>query len=333
MCLMELIIKVFKIKHRDLLAILVSNMLVILFYYLLFENSEIVYPATISIFITTIYFLVEIIKYKKFEQALQESKASVDYSTENIDYDKEEIFNVINDIHKDYLNKIYDLTQEKHEKENLFSTWVHNMKTCVTVIDLACEKGLIDENKEVYFKDIKEENNLLKKNLEECLNILRLEDFSRDYITENYNVKKLVQDVVNSKKRDFIYKGVFPKVNIDENLCIYTDKKWCVYMIEQIVSNAIKYSKDKSGSNIIIEATDKIGYIELKVIDEGIGISKEDLSRVFDPFFTGNNGRNDRSATGIGLYMVKLIAKKLGHEVKLESQVEKGTKVIIKFIY
>lgn len=202
------------------------------------------------------------------------------------------------------------------------------MKTSVTVIGLACEKSSLSIDFKSCINDIEDENNILKKNLEECLNILRVDDFSRDYIINSCNLNELVNIVVNSKKRDFIYKGVYPKVNIDKDIYVYTDRKWFEYMLGQIISNSIKYSNDK----VEISAKNNINNtIELLIKDNGIGISKEDLPRVFDPFFTGSNGRRERSATGIGLYMVKVISKKLGHSIEIESEFKYGTSVKITF--
>lgn len=331
MYLIELIIKVGKAKSRELLALAINTSVIILFYYLLFENSEVVYPLMLSGFIISIYFIVEVIKYKVFQEKLKDSEVSPNYHNSNLSSNEEEILNTISNIHREYLNRIDTLNQEVDEREQLFSQWIHNMKTSITVIDLACEKDELTNGCNKCIEDIKEENSILKKNLEECLNVLRLDDFSRDYITTSCNLMGMVNAVVNSKKRDFIYKGVFPTVSIEHNINVYTDKKWCVYMIEQIVSNAIKYSEDKKGNKIEICAVRKNEEIELLIRDEGIGISKEDLPRVFEPFFTGSNGRKERNSTGIGLYMVKIIAKKLGHCISLASQVGSGTDFKIVF--
>lgn len=332
MYLMELIIKVLKVKSREITVLIINTFIIVIFYYLLFENSEVIYPLILSGFIILIYFISETIKYKSFMDKLEDSKKSPNYRYSNVNLSEEEILDSINDIHKDYIEQIDILNQEIRERDTLFSQWIHNMKTSITVIDLACEKRESNSDYINCIEDIKEENSSLKKNLEECLNILRLDDFSRDYITDPCNLKELVNNVVNSKKRDFIYKGVFPKVTIDEDIYVYTDKKWCGYMLEQIISNSIKYSKSKNGNKIEILAKYNDTTIELLIKDEGIGISKEDLPRVFDSFFTGNNGRTERNASGIGLYMVKLISKKLGHDVEIESELEVGTqvKVILK---
>ena len=330
MSIIKLIIKVAKVKSRDLIALIINTFLIVLFYYLLFENSEIIYPLMLSAFVVLVYFITEIIRYRSFLEKLEDSKKSPNYNSVDVNSNEEQILNVISEIHQDYLKKIYSLNLRIKDRDNLFSQWIHNMKTSITVIDLACENSTLNLENTNYIADIKEENNRLKKNLEECLNVLRLDDFSRDYITVTCNLRKLINAAVNSKKRNFIYKGVFPKVNINENIYVYTDKKWCSYMLEQILSNAIKYSNN--GKKIEISATDVGNKIELVIKDEGVGIIREDLQRVFDPFFTGKNGRQERSATGIGLYMVKIISKKLGHAVEMESEPGAGTQVKIIFL-
>lgn len=331
MYLMDLIIKVAKVKSRELTTLIINTLVIVAFYYLLFENSEIIYPLMLSTFVIVIYFIIEVILYKGFQEKLYDSKRSPNYRGAGVSSNEGEILSIISDIHKEYLNRIHTLNQEKTEGEALFSQWIHNMKTSITVIDLACEKSILDMEKESCILDIKEENNTLKKNLEECLNVLRLDDFSRDYITEHCKMRDLVSNTVNLNKRDFIYKGVFPKVIIDENIYVYTDRKWCEYMINQIISNAIKYSDSKCGKVIEISAAINNNMVELIIKDEGIGITKEDLPRIFDPFFTGSNGRKERSATGIGLYMVNSISKKLGHAIEIVSQVNVGTEVRIVF--
>lgn len=328
---MDLIVSVAKIKSRDLIVLMINTLVIILFYYLLFDDSEIIYPLMLSIFIISIYFVIEVIKYKNFKEKLLDSKRSPDYSNSDLTYMEEEVLSVVRALHKEYISDITVLKRQISDRDTLFSQWIHNMKTSITVIDLACEKNILNGEENKCITDIQEENRILKKNLEECLNVLRLDDFSRDYMTKNINLKELINYVVNLKKRDFIYKGVFPKVSIDENIYVYTDKKWATYMIEQVINNSIKYSKEKNGDIVEISAKEREEYVELIIKDYGVGIKEEDLPRLFESFYTGNNGRNERSSTGIGLYMVKLISERLGHDINLESVYGEGTVFTIKF--
>lgn len=325
---MSLILKILKMKSRDIIAIMLSNLFIILFYKLFFKSSEILYPMLLAFVVFIVYLIIEIIRYKIFLERLNEVKKTSEYNDRDLCFNEEIVLDSISDIHKNYNKQIYSLEQNINERDKLFSVWIHNMKTSIAVIELASEK--IKENyisKEI--EDIKEENALLKKNLNECLNVIRLNEFSNDYIFKKCNLKLIINKVINNKKRDFIYAGVYPQVQIDECLEIYTDEKWIIYMIEQIILNGIKYSN--RNEKVFISAYKEKEDIFLLIEDKGIGIAKEDLSRVFNPFFTGTNGRNNRNSTGIGLYMVKNISNKLKHEVFIESEEEKGTVVTLKF--
>lgn len=325
---MSLILKILKMKSRDIIAIMMSNLFIILFYKLFFKSSEILYPMLLAFVVFIVYLIIEIIRYKIFLERLNEAKKTSEYNDRDLCFNEEIVLDSISDIHKNYNKQIYSLEQNINERDKLFSVWIHNMKTSIAVIELASEK--IKENyisKEI--EDIKEENALLKKNLNECLNVIRLNEFSNDYIFKKCNLKLIINKVINNKKRDFIYAEVYPQVQIDECLEIYTDEKWIIYMIEQIILNGIKYSN--RNEKVFISAYKEKEDIFLLIEDKGIGIAKEDLSRVFNPFFTGTNGRNNRNSTGIGLYMVKNISNKLKHEVFIESEEEKGTVVTLKF--
>lgn len=332
MCLMVLIVDVFKLKKRSIIVYVLNTLLLVVFYWLLLDSKEVLYPVIISLFIFIIYFWVELIKYKSFIRRLSEAKKSPNYKDKTLDFDEQIVFNTIEAIHNEYISKFYKLHSVQKNRDSLFSQWIHNLKTSITVIDLAAEKGAVDNSSQSFLQDIIEENNKLKINLEQCLNVLRLDDFSRDYLPGKVNLFGLINEVVNSKKREFIYKGVYPKVDIDKEVEVYTDKKWCCYMIEQIISNAIKYSKGHESKKIYIDCKKHDDKVLLSIKDEGCGIGKEDMPRIFDAFFTGNNGREDRSATGIGLYMVKLISEKLGHKVWGESIKGEGSVFNISFL-
>lgn len=327
MFLINEIWNIFKWRKRAFITLFINSFIVILFYYLLFENSEIIYPSILSLAVIFVYFIFEGINYYRFKKKLVEAVKSPDYSFKDIDFGEKECIQEINKLHKEYLEKIYDLENRFKERDILFSHWIHNMKTSVSVIDLACEKVNLKEECCDEICDIQLENNLLKKELEEGLNIIRLEEFAKDYVTKKYNLNHLVMEVINKKKREFIYAGVFPLVEVDKTLIIYTDKKWFSYMLEQVISNGIKYSK--KGDKLSFKSNLNNGKVEFSIIDTGIGIKKEEIKRVFEPFYTGSNGRENKDSTGIGLYMVKRVSQKLNHSINIESEEGRGTKVII----
>ncbi|MBU3175484.1 sensor histidine kinase [Clostridium estertheticum] len=347
MCLTKLILVVLKKEKAAIIIYLLNTVVLVSFYYLIFNSREIIYPIAVSLFFLMIFIIYKIIEYNNFYIRLNEAKISPNYKGE---FDNNvEVFEVINEIHDTYINKFYKMKNRIKERDTLMAQWVHNMKTSITVIDLASEKGLnhykqccnIDdvyseiplkdlENSDFLY-DILEENKKLQDNLEETLNLFRLDEFSKDYIPEKVNLRELVISAVNNKKREFIYSKVYPKVIIDEKHYIYTDKKWSKYMLEQIITNAIKYSEKENGY-VTFSLVEDDKYITLSVEDKGIGIRKEDISRVFEAFFTGSNGRDNKKSSGIGLYMVKLVADELGHKINIKSNAGEGTIVEISFL-
>lgn len=321
------LIDVLKKCKRSLITYCINTIFIFVFYYLLIGAKDIMYPLFISIAILLIHIFIEIILYKEFCYKLDIAQNSPDYQ----EISNDRVFIIISNLHKEYNKKLFGIEHKYKEKISFFSQWIHNMKTSSTIIDLACEKGLNQDSCQWVLNDIKDENEKLKSNLEQGLNFLRLDDFSKDYAINKVNIYDMVSNIINSKKRDFIYHGIFPKVDLDKNLSIHTDLKWCSYMIGQIIGNSIKYSPKNSNKFVRISAEKSNDAILLIIEDDGIGIDKEDISRVYEPFFTGNNGRKHNNSTGIGLYMVKKISESLKHPVEIKSQKNIGTSVIITF--
>ncbi|MBU3175316.1 sensor histidine kinase [Clostridium estertheticum] len=280
------------------------------------------------------------IKYYNFNINIQDS--------ENLEINK--IFRITNQ--QKYFNEILKNTQKKYQQEiaksnseeiafkYFFSQWVHNMKTPVSIINLVLQKFESEhlESRDmpliIFAKEIKEENDKLHNGLEQLLNILRMNEFVRDYEPETVDLVASLKEIINFKKSLFIYNKVFPQIeHKEDNITVFTDKKWNKFMLEQIINNAVKYSAVKGeNKNIkfIIEKMDKC--INLKIVDEGVGIPKSDINRVFEPFFTGENGRKYRDASGIGLYISSLLAKNLKHKIQIQSERNLGTTVTITYL-
>ncbi|MGL5066226.1 MAG: sensor histidine kinase [Sarcina sp.] len=287
---------------------------------------------TLSLFVVCIYLGIEFIRFKIFIRKIHEAKKSEKYDSRDMDFIQELTLQSMSEIHERYSKELRIEKLKFKNRDMLFSQWIHNIKTSLSVIDLACETSreeYVTEKTDKCIKDIEEENNCVKKNLEEALNVIRLDDFSNDYMTGQMNLKELVTNVINSRKRDFIYSKVFPRINIADDIEVYTDKKWCSYLIGQVVDNAIKYS-DECGQ--VEFGFTKIGdNLVLSIKDNGIGIKKGEIQSVFKEFYTGNTGRENRNSTGIGLYMVKIIAEKLGHKISINSEYGEWTEFKIEF--
>ena len=131
----------------------------------------------------------------------------------------------------------------------------------------------------------------------------------------------------NKKIEEFLL--YFPKLHVDENLIVYSDYKWFSFVIYQLLTNAIKYSDN--GKSVFIKAYNEDKKIILSIEDEGCGITKEDIPRIFELFFTGENGRLYGESSGLGLYMVKQILDYLGYSIKVEPDIKIGSKFKIIF--
>jgi two-component system, OmpR family, sensor histidine kinase YxdK len=334
MYLLALIIKTAKVKKTPLIALYINTFTFLIFYYLLQDRYEFLYPFLLSSVIILIYFTLEVATHNRLEKDLKNAVSSPDYREPGANIFEKEMINYCNSIHSNYIRQIEEYTADMKEKEELFSTLIHSMKNSVSIIEIVCEKqdtDGVESSLTDAFLDISMESKILKDSLNRCLTVLRLSQFSKDYLLERISLKSLVKNIINAKKRDFIYNEVFPVMEIDEKIYVYSDYKWCSYMVEQVLDNAIKYSKPKGRSTVVLSAKKDNDIVLLEIKDEGIGIVKEDLDRVFEPFFTGENGRLDKNATGIGLYIVGSIARKLKHEIKIASIQNKGTTVEISF--
>ena len=154
------------------------------------------------------------------------------------------------------------------------------------------------------------------------LSYIRLGSNKNDFVLKEYDLDNIVRQAIRKYAPLFIRK----KISLDfqpTNYKVLTDEKWLVFVIEQLLSNAIKYTN--KGKISIYSLENK----KLVIEDTGIGISKEDIPRIFDKGFTGYNGRTDKKATGLGLYLCKNILDKLSHKISIESEVGVKTKVIL----
>jgi signal transduction histidine kinase len=231
-------------------------------------------------------------------------------------------------------NQYEDVHQQHLEYMNL---WVHEMKTPLASLSLILQKmdiHALPEEERNHMKSMEEEIEKLNDELDKVLNMARLNDFATDYHIRPVSLLESVREVIHHKKKSFIRLGIFPKIEADqdEDWEILTDRKWNQFAIEQIVQNALKYaSKMEERSYLTFRFLKKKKSIYLLIEDQGPGIPKQDLPRIFDPFFTGENGRRFSQATGMGLYLVRKVFTALSHEITAESEEGKGATFILTY--
>ena len=219
-----------------------------------------------------------------------------------------------------YAEDIAHLNKKQDEHHVFLDRWIHQMKTPVSVIELLAQE--LDEPES---SDVREETERLKTELNTVLYMARLRSVQTDYHIKQVNLVDIVNSVNNDNKRLFIRNKIYPEVKEQtENVHVESDEKWLFFILSQIIQNAIKYSANEANT-ILIEIDHVSGKGVCQITDYGVGIPLEDKRRLFDMFFTGENGRKFRESTGVGLYLVKEVADYLGHDIEVESIVGEGT--------
>ena len=320
------------VKERKymLFLLLFCSILHVIVLFLYVENTEpVLYVAVIYMFFVLLAGSLDYLYQNKKHQKL------ISYDM-NSDKSLKEILPESGVIESDYQNIIHELSKQQKEKanfslkrekelSNFYTMWVHQIKTPIAALGL-----LMQTNPENTFA-MKGELFKIERYVDIILNYLRLEDMNQDLLFKQYSLEKLVKQAVKKYSPLFIQSKLalkFDNLSVD----VLTDEKWLVFVMEQLLSNAIKYTNRGEihvYANVVGEG--EVKKTKLSIEDTGIGIRQEDLPRIFDRAFTGYNGRNDKKASGLGLYLCKTILSKLGHEITITSTYQKGTCVIITF--
>ena len=225
------------------------------------------------------------------------------------------------------------------QMRDYYSMWVHQIKTPISAMKLLLEAEreelgqLIcdDEQSQYLLSDnmdsFEDELFRIEEYVSMALQYQRVSSTENDFVLEKVSVDGVIRDTIKK------YAKIMIRRHIGINYSgtgqeVYTDGKWLAFMLEQILSNAIKYTPQ---GFVTIETAEEKDRFFITIKDTGIGIKAEDLPRVFEKGYTGYNGHADKKATGIGLYLCRQMADKLGHTIRMESEIGKGTKVWIGF--
>ena len=221
-------------------------------------------------------------------------------------------------------NKRMESISDNNNSEMIeyYTMWVHQIKTPIAALHMILQSMELGKEK----RAISQELFKIEQYVEMALHFVRMGTMSSDLRLESYSIKSIVNDVIKKYSTIFINKKI--KLNLEDiDIEVITDEKWISFVLEQIISNALKYTK-KGTISIYMDNKSKE---TLVIEDTGIGIAKEDIPRVFERGFTGYNGRMDRKSTGIGLYLCKKILDNLSHKITIDSEIGKGTTVAIDF--
>ena len=303
-------------SRSRLFVYLISLTSLLLLFQFLFASLGIyfLYFFLLCCFVTILFFtwdiLVEMQVYRKeLLYGEREAKSPLEIAlAEKLEAREMELYQQRSDAER----KLTDLL-------DYYTLWVHQIKTPIAASQLlvaeVADRQLKQQLEQEIFK-IDSYTNLV-------LQYLRLESFHDDLVLKQVQIEDLVKEIIRKYALFFIQKGL--NVNLhDLDKEIVTDKKWLLVVIEQIISNSLKYTKE-GGLEIYMEGQ------ELCIKDTGIGIKNSDVLRVFERGFSGYNGRLTQQSSGLGLYLSKKISEELGHQIRIESEVGKGTIVRIQF--
>ena len=232
---------------------------------------------------------------------------------------------VMQEAGKSMLENVNNYKNLQEDYKEYIELWIHEVK-----IPIAASKMIIENNKTNVTKSIEEELDKVENYTEQALFYARSNAVEKDYVITKTNPKEIVNGAILKNKTTLLNEKIALDLkNLEQE--VYTDSKWATFIVNQIIQNSIKYSK-KDDKKIEIYAEPKSDKVILYIKDNGIGIKKGEITRVFEKGFTGENGRLiGKKSTGIGLYLCKKLCDKLGLGIELNSERDKGTEVRIIF--
>ena len=285
--------------------------------------GAVLYPTLLCAALGILIMVFDFLRVKREHEALSSIRSMTDViaglfpKIDGIkDEDYQQILRLISEEHNDYRTQ----TNRKYaDMIDYYTVWAHQIKTPIASMRLH-----LQNEDSALARTLTSDLHRIEQYVEMVLTFLRLNSESTDYVIKEYDLDKIIKQAVRKFSADFIGRKL-SLVYEPVNTTVITDEKWLSFVIEQVLSNALKYTP-AGGITITLE-NEKA----LRIRDTGIGIAPEDLPRVFENGYTGYNGRADKKASGIGLYLCKRICNNLGHTIIARSIVDVGTTIDIDF--
>ncbi len=283
--------------------------------------GPVLYADLLMLGITAVYLGYSYIRYRRKRRILKLWETNFRYSGEmekpkGEDCFEETYLRIIENLEQDQQREREAWQNEQKKDREYYTRWSHQIKTPIAATNLLLSEKNLD------VRAVKRELFRIEQYADMALQYQRLEGESSDLVLEKVKLHKMVSQTLKKLSTIFVYKKLHVKLG-DLEKEIVTDEKWMCFILEQILTNAAKYTEEGGMIEIWLEQE------VLCIRDNGIGIQEEDLPRIFEWGYTGYNGRLDKKSTGIGLSLTKEAAGLLQIGISMESQVGRGTTVFL----
>jgi signal transduction histidine kinase len=227
----------------------------------------------------------------------------------------------IEELKKHHIREMNQIQERKNEHYDFIVSWFHEIKTPIAVLRLLQQTDM-DAN------SLREEITKIENYVDQALYYAKLDSFNQDYDIQNCDMIQISKEIVKAHSKTFFSKKI--RINMQaDSLDVQSDPKWLQFIVNQLVTNSLKYTEH--GGEITISASETPKEKRLLIRDNGMGISQKDLPRIFNRGFTGETGRTHAKSTGMGLYLAQQLSNKLGHYISCTSKVRVFTEFIIHF--
>lgn len=277
----------------------------------------VIYTASLCTLTALVIFAVRFYIYVKREKERVYKQSNIEFEYNNLpapktlaEADYQQMIKILGDINR---NNITEHQAKEQENLDYYTTWVHQIKIPISVMHMLLTGEDTDENRELLAELFR-----IEQYSDMALSYLRLDKEVSDHVFGKVSLDSVIKQAVHKFAPQFIRKRISISY-IPCNVEVISDEKWLLFIIEQLLSNALKYTD--SGTIAIDVSSDKV----LSIRDTGIGIADEDIPRIFEKGFTGYNGRQDKKSTGLGLYLCKKAAERISARLSVCSEVGRGS--------
>ncbi len=297
------------------------------------SDSSVILAISLILFVSYITsLLIDYFRKRKFYTDLLSNINSLDKAylvLETLNkpefYEGKLLYQALYEINKSMCEFVKKEEEQLEDFKEYIEMWIHEVKRPLAslILTLNNHDNILDRKTKNILKN-------LEDYVDQVLYYVRSENAEKDYYIKETDIYKVIKNVGMKNMDDLLYHKInfiAPKTSCK----VTTDSKWLEFILNQIINNSIKYKKDIDNSYIKIKVEEENDKTILTIEDNGIGIKESDIKQVFDKTFTGTNGREKSTSTGMGLYIAKNLCKKIGHKIEIESKENKYTKVYITF--